>query len=206
MSASEDRLLDRGRHPDPTRVATEFFAALEVGDWDGAVRQVEPRSLAEFREAQLALFTSWAAQRDEFRRARSHRESYLSVSDSTFDAEVLERHGDVRLHALAGAPTLAEVAALPAETFAARLLAAGRAAPSAYRVFGHVLEDDDVAHIVYHPIHEGTRSESLDVAVLHARRHDGRWYVLLSHDLADAAFVLFHLDDPPEADEEADPA
>lgn len=206
MSASEDRLLDPGRRPDPTRVATDFFAALALGDWQDAVRYVEPQSLAEFRESQLALFASWAAQRDEIRRARRDRGTYVAFSDSPFDAELLERHGDVRLHAMAGAPTLREVAALPAQAFAARFLAAGRGAPGAYRVLGHIYENDAIAHVVYRPIHEGTRPDSLDVAVLHARRHDGRWYVLLSHELADAALVLFHLDDSPDDDEGIAPA
>jgi hypothetical protein len=198
---SEDAGNGDSRHADPTRVATDFFAALAVQDWESAIGHVEPRSLAEFRQSQLAQLVSWAAHNDEIRQARSDRKTYIAMSEVVLDAELLERHGDVRLHAFAGAPTILELAALPAETFAARVLAASRIAPCAYRVFGHVLEGDDTAHVVYRPIHAGFAGDSLDVAVLHARRHDGRWRVLLSHELADAAFILFHLDDPDDRDE-----
>jgi hypothetical protein len=36
--------------------------------------------------------------------------------------------------------------------------------------------------------------------VLHLRRHDGSWQVLLGQDLADGTFILFHLDDLDETD------
>ena len=188
-------------HADPTDVATDFFAALALQDWERAVRLVEPRSLDEFRESQLALFASWAEQRDVIRRARVEQSMYSWTSDGVLRPEQLERHGDVRLKAFPDAPTLRELAALPAETFAARHLAAGRFAASAYRVFGHVLERDDVAHVVYRPIGEELHSERLDVAVLHLRRRDERWQVLLSRELADGTFILFHLDEPDEADD-----
>ena len=192
-----------GRHADPTCVVTDFFAALALQDWEDAVRYVEPRSLAEFRESQLAMLAAWAAHRDELRRARGDRNTYIAVTKNVLDSEMLERHGDVRLHAFAGGPTLLEVAALPAETFAMRFLAASRMAPSAYRVFGHVLESDDVAHVVYRPIGEALQRERLDVAVLHLRRHEGMWQVLLSPELADGTFILFHLDQPVETEDDA---
>ena len=64
-----------------------------------------------------------------------------------------------------------------------------------------MLEGDDVAHVVYRPIDEALQHERLDVAVLHLRRHDDRWQVLLSQELADGAFILFHLDEPTESDD-----
>ena len=186
--------------PDPTDVATDFFAALSLQDWEGAVRFAEPHSLAEFRESQLALFTSWAEQRDVVRRARAEQRDFMWGADEMLSAEKLERHGDVRLHAFRGAPTLRELAALRAEDFAARQLAAGRNTPSAYRVFGHVLEGDDIAHVLYRPIDGGLHHEGLEVSVLHLRRRDGSWQVLLRQDLADGTFILFHLDDLDETD------
>jgi hypothetical protein len=199
----EDAEDGGNRDSDPTRVATDFFAALALQDWEDAIRYVEPRSLVEFRESQLGLFGAWASQRDELRHARTdpNRKTYVSVWDSAFHPEVLERHGDVRLHAFGDAPTLRELARLPAAMFAERYLAAGRGGPSAYRVFGHVLEGEDVAHVVYRPIDAATGADSLDVAVLHARRHDGRWYVLLSREIVDEVFILFHLDEPDDLDE-----
>jgi hypothetical protein len=182
-------------------VATDFFAALALQDWDDAVHYVEPRSLAEFRESQLALFASWVDQRDAIRRARAEGRVHSWGADDVLRAEQLERHGDVSLNAFAGAPTLRELAALSATGFAARYLAAGRNAPSAYRVFGHVLESDDVAHVVYRPIQAGYVGDPLRVAVLHLRRHDERWCVLMSEELADGAFILFHLDLPDEQGE-----
>lgn len=158
-------------HTDPTRVATDFFAALALQDWDAAVGMVEPRSLVDFRDSQLTLFASWAEQRG------------------------IVHHDDVTLRAFAGAPTLRELAGLSAEVFAARYLAAGSGAPSAYRVLGHVLESEDVAHVVYRPIHQEASADALDVAVVHLRRHDGHWCVLMSQELADDAFILFDLDD-----------
>ena len=68
-------------------------------------------------------------------------------------------------------------------------------------MFGHVLEGEDIAHVVYRPIDEASHREALDVSVLHLRRHDGRWQVLLRQDLADGTFVLFHLDDLDESDD-----
>ena len=195
-------------HPDPTRVATDFFAALALQDTDDAVGYVDPYSLTEFRESQLALFASWVDQRDAIRRARAEGRSHGWGSDGVLSAEQLERHGDVSLNAFAGAPTLRELAALPAAGFAARYLAAGRNAPSAYRVFGHVFESDDVAHVVYRPIQAGYVGDPLRVAVLHLRRRDERWCVLMSEELADGAFILFHLDfpeEPGESDLEAGP-
>jgi hypothetical protein len=186
---------------DPTDVATDFFGALSLQDWERAVALVEPRSLDEFRESQLALFTSWAEQRDERRRMRAERRDHMWTSDGALSAEQLERYGDVRLRAFTGAPTLRELAALSAEIFAARHLAAARLAPSAYRVFGHVLESDDIAHVVYRPIDEALQRERLDVAVLHLRRHDWQWQVLLRQDLADGMFILFDLDEPDESDD-----
>ncbi len=135
------------------------------------------------------------------RHASSDRNTHIAMSEHALDAELLDRHGDVPLHAFDGAPTIRELAVLPAETFAARFLGASRPAPGAYRVLGHVLEGDDTAHVVYRPIHEGLTGDPLGVAVLHARRQDGRWQVLLNQELADAAFILFHLDDSDDPDE-----
>ena len=186
---------------DPTHVAADFFTALALEDWEHAVRYVEPRSLAEFRESQLAQLVSWAVHRHETRQARSDRNTHITMSEHALDAELLDRHGDVPLHAFDGAPTIRDLAVLPAETFAARFLGASRPAPGAYRVLGHVLEGDDTAHVVYRPIHDGLAGDPHGVAVLRARRHDGRWHVLLNQELADAAFILFHLDDPDDPDE-----
>ena len=186
---------------DPTAVATEFFTALSLEDWERAVRLAEPRSVDEFRESQLALFASWAEQRDALRRARAERRGHSWSSDGVLRPEQLERHGDVGLEAFPGAPTLRELAALPASTFAARHLAAGRSAPTAYRVLGHVLEGYDVAHVVYRAVHDAALDDPLRVAVLHLRRHGEQWQVLLREDLADGAFVLFHLDEPDDPDD-----
>ncbi|MFL5619853.1 MAG: hypothetical protein ACJ79A_15835 [Gemmatimonadaceae bacterium] len=182
------------RDADPSGVATAFFAALALQDWEDAVRYVEPRSLAEFRESQLAMFVSWVSQREEMRRVSGKEGLFGWSTDGVLRTETLEQHGDVRLNTFSGSPTLRELAALPAEAFASRFLAAARVAPAAYRVFGHVLEGDDIAHVVYRAIDAGVRTDPLDVSVLHVRRHDDRWHVLLSHDLADGAFILFHLD------------
>ena len=186
---------------DPTRVATDFFGALTLQDWEGAVQFVAADSLAGFREAQLALFLSWASKRSEIRRARDDRTPFGWSSDGVLRAEDLALHGDVRLHAFADAPTLRELAALPADVFAARFLAAVRGRPTGYRVFGHVLENDDLAHVVYRPIQEGFVGDPLDVAVLHTRRRGDGWHVLLSRELADSSFILFHLDEPDEGAE-----
>ena len=185
-----------GEHQDPTEVATGFFAALALHDWERAVHLAEPRSLDEFRESQLALFAAWAEQRDVSRRARAERRDYSWSSDGVLRAEQLDQHGDVRLEAVAGAPTLRELAALPAATFAARHLAAGRMHPGAYRVLGHVLEGDDLAHVMYRPIHGASQYDQLLVTVLHLRRHGERWQVLLRQEIADGTFILFHLDEP----------
>jgi len=201
LPPTEDAENGGDRHADPTELATDFFAALALQDWDDAVRFLEPHSLAEFRESQLAQFASWVEQRDAIRRARAERRGHSWGSDEVLRAEQLERHGNVTLNAFAGAPTLRELAELPAENFAARFLAAGRNAPSAYRVFGHVLEGDDVAHVVYRPIQAGYVGDPLRVAVLHLRRHDAEWCVLMSEQLADGAFILFHLDFPEEPGE-----
>lgn len=187
--------------PDPTDVATDFFAALSLQDWERAIQFAEPRSLTEFRESQLALFASWAEQRDAISRARVEQSMYSWTSEGVLRTEQLERHGDLRLQAFPGAPTLRELAALPAEIFAARYLAVADLAPSAYRVFGYVLESDDIAHVVYRRIYEAVQPDRLDVAVLHLRRHDERWQVLLPRELAEGAFILFHLDEPDETDD-----
>ena len=147
------------------------------------------------------MITSWAEQRDVIRRARAEGHAVGWTSDGVLRSDQLERHGDIRLEAFPGAPTLRELAALPAETFAARHLAAGDLAPSAYRVFGHVLESDDIAHVVYRPIEDAPEHRRLDVAALHLRRHGDRWQVLLPQELADGGFVLFHLDEPDESDD-----
>jgi len=186
---------------DPTDVATDFFAALALQDWERAIHFAEPRSLAEFRDSQLALFTSWAEQRDASQRARESGRMHSWSSDGVLRPEDVERHGDVRFEAFPGAPTLRELAALPAATFAARHLAAGRIAPGAYRVFGHVLESDDIAHVVYRAIYDALQDDQLQVAVLHLRRHDEQWQVLLRRELADGAFILFHLDEPDDSDD-----
>ena len=201
LPPSENAENGGDRHADPTEVATDFFAALALQDWDDAVGYLEPQSLAEFRESQLALFASWVEQRDAIRRARAEGRGHGWGSDGVLRPEQLERHGDVSLNAFAGAPTLRELATLPAAGFAARYLAAGRNAPSAYRVFGHVLESADVAHVVYRPIQAGYVGDPLRVAVLHLRHHDGEWCVLMGEELADGAFILFHLDFPEEPGE-----
>jgi hypothetical protein len=182
-------------HADPTRVATDFFAALGLQDWDDAIGFMEPRSLVDFRASQLALFASLIEQRDAGGRARAELRSYGWSSDGEQYAEQLRRYGDVTLRAFPGAPSLRQLAELSAEVFAARYLAAGSGSPSAYRVIGHVVESDDIAHVIYRPILEGTTDDALRVAVVHLRRHDGHWCVLMSQELADDAFILFDLDD-----------
>jgi len=61
-----------------------------------------------------------------------------------------------------------------------------------------VLEDEDIAHVLYRPIQEGYVGDPLDVAVLRARRDGDGWHVLLNRELADSTFILFHLDEPDE--------
>ena len=190
---------------DPTRVATDFFGALTLEDWEGAVRFVAPSALAAFRESQLALFVSWAEQRDTLTRARAEKKAFVWTSDGVLRAEQLERHGDVRLHAFAGAPTLRELAAMPADAFAARFLAAVPGGPTGYRVLGNVLEDETLAHVLYRPIQEGYVGDPLDVAVLRARRDGDGWRVLLNRELSDSTFILFHLDEPDEPAEGLSP-
>jgi hypothetical protein len=197
----EDAEDGGSRHSDPIRVATDFFAALALRDWEVAVGYVEPRSLVEFRESQLANIVSWAERRDEIRSSRARQHTFGWSSDGVLSAERLQRHGDVRLYAFPGAPTLRELAALPVEIFAARLLAAGRDSPGAYRVFGHVLERDDLAHVAYRPVYETLHYDELDVALIHLRRHDGRWQVVFRQELADGTLILFHMDDPDDSDE-----
>jgi hypothetical protein len=174
---------------------------------------VDPSSLAEFRERELASLVSWAIHRDAMRRARRQGGgSFGWSSDGVLRAEELEQHGDVPLRGFPGAPTLRELAALPADAFGARFLAACRRGPATYHVFGHVPEGDDLAHVVYRDEGPGGRyMDSIHVDVLHARRLDGRWFVQLNRDVADGTWIMLRLDEldgregPDELGDEPEP-
>jgi hypothetical protein len=151
----------------PEAVTRQFGAAMRVNDWVGTAQLMHPDALARFREMFLPIVTA----------------------DST--GQLCDR--------LFATKSAAEVAALPnAELFARffRTLVSG--APELSGMFagadlvpvGHVLEGNDVAHVVFRMKVAADGVTITKVQAMSLRRSGQTWRVLLSGDFEGLAAAL----------------
>ena len=140
-----------------TAVASRFLSALGAERWDSAAALVDSAEVRQFREHQLALLAGIAEHERDITRAMSATGSggMASVGASLpLDTAMLARHRGWPVRALAGDPTLGELAALPARSFYARMypsLTHCLWLPSMHglRIVGTVIDHDSVAYAVY---------------------------------------------------------
>jgi hypothetical protein len=194
----------------PEDIARAAFAAFERQDWNAVVKVVDAAAAVAFRESELALIAAWLDQREAMRAAK--REGVTSFgfsSDGILKPEQLARLRNVRVEAFAGAPTFAELAALPPEEFLRRWLQAVHSGqqpavrlPAGVhrRTLGVVIEGDTLAHVVYRPEGGDMRYEHpWTVEVLALRKDSGVWRILLpSQDLAWSVRLMQMLHEPDE--------
>jgi hypothetical protein len=151
----------------PEAVTRQFGAAMRANDWVGTAELMHPDALAQFRRMFIPIL----------------------AADST--GQLCER--------LFGASSAGEVTALPdAELFARffRTLVSG--APELTGMFagadlvpvGHVLEGNDVAHVVFRMKVAADGVTITKVQAMSLRRSGPTWRVLLSGDFEGLAAAL----------------
>jgi hypothetical protein len=161
------RAVAQGRPETPEAVTRQYGAAMRANDWVGTAQLMHPDALARFREMFLPIVTA----------------------DST--GQLCDR--------LFATKSAAEVAALPnAELFARffRTLVSG--APELSGLFagadlvpvGHVLEGNDVAHVVFRMKVAADGVTITKVQAMSLRRSGQTWRVLLSGDFEGLAAAL----------------
>jgi hypothetical protein len=161
-------LAAQDRIETPEAVTRQFGAAMRANDWIGTAQLMHPEALARFRDMFIPILRA----------------------DST--GQLCER--------LFATTSSAEIAALPdAELFARffRTLASGT--PDVGGMFagsdivpvGHVLEGDDVAHVVFRmKVASSDGVMITKVQAMSLRRAGPTWRVLLSGDFEGLAAVL----------------
>ncbi|HEX5179858.1 MAG TPA: hypothetical protein VFW04_11035 [Gemmatimonadaceae bacterium] len=109
------------------------------------------------------------------------------------DPAKIERFADERLEAFRDSPTLAELVALAPVQFCALFLEAIGRPVGPYRVFGCVLERDDLTHVIYRA-QAGRYRGSIQVDVLQARCRNGPWRLVPGREIISG--IMLSLDRP----------
>jgi hypothetical protein len=167
LVVSASRSVAQDRPETPEAVARQFGAAMRVNDWVGTAELMHPSALAHFREMFLPIVRA----------------------DST--GQLCDR--------LFATTSAAEVAALPdAELFARFFRTLVNGSPELTGMFagadlvpvGHVLEGNDVAHVVFRMKVAADGVTITKVQAMSLRRYGQTWRVLLSGDFEGLAASL----------------
>jgi|GEM_PF-86983 len=176
-NGGEDVPDTHGPPRDPEEAAGSYLAAVERMDWRGMVALIHPEALTSFRRyVEIVMFRGWDPRDDA---------GAEPPPEVMWEPAVLE--------ALTGASSLDAYRSLDDATILMRALdALARDSPGMMNawvarrteVLGAVLEEDDLAHVVYRL--EWTLSGATpDVELLGLKRmDDGRWAVTESRELA----------------------
>jgi hypothetical protein len=193
----------------PSQVADTFFAALGSQQWRTAASMLDSASASAFRDRELALLIALRSDTPLGRATSDSGGSIMAViTPATPDPSALRSVADSPLTLFSDVRTVGALAALPTLEFAARYLEVSQRSlrslhaeettaaidhePRTYRVLGHVIEGDSMAHVLYRTTDdEFTDREPHSVAVLHLRRSGIEWRLLLPSDLARLPYTFW---------------
>ena len=167
LAAARSTAVAQDRPETPEMVTRQFGAAMRINDWVGTAELMHPDALAHFRDMFLPIVRA----------------------DST--GRLCDR--------LFATKSAAEVAALPnAELFARFFRTLVNGAPELSGMFagadlvpvGHVMEGNDVAHVVFRMKVAADGVTITKVQAMSLRRSGQTWRVLLSGDFEGLAAAL----------------
>jgi len=167
----------------PLDAAHALFEALARKNWSAAAALVDPESLGEWRELQVALL---ADEAEDLSRPEPPGATMRQVLvDTEIVGARLRAYGGTVLPNLGFNLTLSELAALPASDLLARYLeliarfrevSAERPVPD---VIGAVLENDSTAHVLYRWEGLAWPQTPREVSVLSLRKGSTGWRYLV---------------------------
>lgn len=186
----------------PTEAAQAFFDALMAQRWREAAELVTPESAARHQRVELDEIATLVLYQRQMWVVGADTLMPEEVGTALDTVPVLDlaevaansAHDSITVALLPGAGTIGELRALPATDFLARAWQATHRAfnppdqdaaePVLPTLVGEVMESDTAAFVVYRlaPPAPGPEqpTEEESVHLMHLRRVDGRWRVLLT--------------------------
>jgi hypothetical protein len=141
-----------------TQLVTEFFQALDRGEWERAAALIDARQAEQFQRRHISHLLAWIQYRERLKGPEPHPSGFGSSGE--VDDELLSKHSSVAIPAFRDAPTLGALAALSPEAFFSRHLgeqrmvpvrrnADGQSSPAPRRILGEVPGLQNCTYVLY---------------------------------------------------------